>query len=781
MSTKHRLRRSCAFCRARKIKCSNETICEACRRQGADCIYDFEPPRPKTRTSMDGTASPALNRGRSSTCGSFHESPLLGGQMTEEPFLADEIEDVATVLDRTFFQSFNANTVRATPRSRSRPDASHLKKSSILSLLSHDLVGLSASQLGSLGCSHLEDESASFFLSGLDTDETQNMFDNVVPATNPVTEYGQRQQTQLIDVWYSTHPLSFLVSKTLLLRELRDGTHDEILLAVMLADANFTIGSEASNARGHALLQYATSQLRQRPLQTTKNSGVATDSGTVVYSGISTRIFSGISTVQALMLLGWNALTSSQFRRAITYIQLAGRLATDLKEQVITMDGMQLSSRINGIDVYDVEKELIDHLYWTTYSLTLWAYVQTGRGYFSVSPTVIPTIMIPATEETSSSIQLDLISENVNTLQKQKSSIREMWALAHVSISIANACGFHPQQHGHSMAGPVHRCRDTSRFLMESINELNKTGQGASAASFVLVIYHTLAIQFLFPAQSEDSIMADVVERLCYSVEEILQIFAHASNNKQEEIESSLKTALPAAFGLAIDTCSRALQLINAQKASGALLRTFPSIQAYTPKLDSMTSRLYTMSKDDFLDQRSGLRAIRKQLKASMRGTSSPRSHSLSRSVSSCSETPSLSQAPSMSPAGSDFSSAPTPENDVQSVFVSPKAQSMAPQAGMGQMFVDNSMMKSAWRSNPAMGTAAPNDLMYNAMNPNALGIHNADDLSLAGMVDLQQAWLPQMPMMTEVDMGSVQWDWSQPIKPDSVPTGGWSDMDMVL
>lgn len=43
---KHPLRKSCGFCRARKIRCSNEAICEACRKQKLDCVYDFDTYQP---------------------------------------------------------------------------------------------------------------------------------------------------------------------------------------------------------------------------------------------------------------------------------------------------------------------------------------------------------------------------------------------------------------------------------------------------------------------------------------------------------------------------------------------------------------------------------------------------------------------------------------------------------------------------------------------------------------------------------------------------------------
>ena len=814
MSTKHRLRRSCAFCRARKIKCSNETICEACRRQGADCIYDFEPPRPKARGSIDATRSgsdsislrhsdlsPLMGRQRSNTGSSMRDSPITG-QLTEEPFLTDDVENVATVLERSFFENFAGKaSTGSSHRRQQQPDdmvtqygQSPAKLSSILSLLTHDLVGLSSNQFGSLGCHHVEDGNAAFFLSGMESDETPIMFDNVpASTTNPVTEYGQRQQTQLIDVWFSSHPLSFLVSKTLLLRELRDGTHDEILLAIMLAEANFTIGGEAAVTRGKALMQHAQTQLRSRPLQTTQNTGIVTDSGTVVYSGISTRIFSGISTVQALVLLGWNAMTASHFRRAVTYIQLAGRLSSELKEQLVATDGMQLSSRINGIDVYDVEKELIDYLYWTTYSLTLWVYVQTGRGYFtSVSPGVQTSIFIPSTEETSASMQLDLVSENVNTLQKQKLAIREMWPLAHVTIAVAHVCGFHPQQQAMGSTNAMHRCADTNRFLMETTQELNKKGNNVASTAFVLTSYHILAIQLLFPTLNNQEVARpDAVERLCYSMEEVLQVFGVMSIQPKDPFNMipSLQSTLPSIFGMALDTCSRALRAVRGKPQASGITTEFPSAQVYAQTLQTMSSRLYLMSKSDFLDQSSSLRTTRKQLKSSMRKFDSSRS-----SISGHSSGSESASSATLSPGSSDdLSTATTPEMDAQIGLISPRDMKLPSPPPHNDIFNTPPPMpkQQSWSAAPPnANTAAPQELMYNTMDPNALGIQSRDDLSLNGMVDLQHTWLPQMPTLTEADMQSIQsmqWDFGAP-QPEMMkgettvaPAAVWSNMDMVL
>jgi hypothetical protein len=98
--------------------------------------------------------------------------------------------------------------------------------------------------LGPLGWYHVNKGGARFFLSALTCDETQSMFDNVRHGGNHLLEYGQRQMTQWTDIWFSVHPLSFLVSETLIIGEIRDETHHKILLPSCLPTPIFALVME---------------------------------------------------------------------------------------------------------------------------------------------------------------------------------------------------------------------------------------------------------------------------------------------------------------------------------------------------------------------------------------------------------------------------------------------------------------------------------------------------------------------------------------------------------
>ncbi|KND88984.1 hypothetical protein TOPH_06515 [Tolypocladium ophioglossoides CBS 100239] len=871
MASRHPLRRSCAFCRARKIKCSNETICEACRRQGADCIYDFEPPRPKARTiSQDRSrldpaphnGAPGIHRQRSSTGGSPNGSPV--GAIAEENAPMEDVENLAQALEQRFYENFSPNVEPRSSPWQERMSAYHrsvqssvrgrnegltaqfspknVKYTGILSLLTRDLVGLVTDQFGSLGCHHVEDGSARFFLSGLDGDETQTMFDSAPSGSNPLSEYGQRQQTQLIDVWFSAHPLSFLVYKTLLLRELRDGTYDEILLAAILTEANFSIGDEVAVARGHVLLRWATAQLRTRPLRPChqpQNGGTPGDASDRMYSGISTRIFSGISTAQALVLLGWSALCAFQIRRATCYIGLAGRIATEIKEQISSTAAPMTSTRINGIDVFDVEKELVAYLYWTTYSLSLWADIQMGiemgNGRFSALLPISPTsILLPVTEASSVIIQLDLVSENFSTLQKQKAVMREMWPLAHIASVIAYILALYAQdkepgdspttsfwqeapllalqrtQQGKPSPDIACVCREINRVLMESIHILNRQVTEVSSRSLVLLVYHTMAIHFLFPilppaGQGDGGIAADVVERFCASAQEVLHIFALILDQPQDLFRTtpSLRSSFPDVFCLALDTCARALSFIDGKRRRGGLLMELPMVQAYEDRLQSLANRLYTTCQNDFLNQGRSLRMVRKHLKTCVRASSgsrpesnydssgvpspdsnhargasmpmphSPLHHAHSRSHSH-SHSPSLSPPAVMPASASESGRMSAATTAVVDSTLTPSLQSSLPSP-------DSSGRSSTNRFSPV------DKLFHHVLDPGAQGAAAGEHLSVSDLVGLQHAWFPQMPNVMDFDisgpMSGSQWDWPEVGGADATTTTAAAafDMDSVL
>ncbi|KAH9233868.1 hypothetical protein K456DRAFT_1837128, partial [Colletotrichum gloeosporioides 23] len=648
-ASRHPLRKSCAFCRARKIKCSNETICEACRKQNVDCVYDWDSrptkPRPVSRdgsrrnSNADGTISiPMMRRQRSSTAGSSRSTLFL-----EDPTFSEEngmvsldCEDVATVLEERFQGNFGEDLGRGTKPEFQGNDAtfSHAlqrnpsgqggnsnsksfrrdpKYTSILHFLAHDLVSLVVNKVGSLGSTFLEHGGGRFYSSTIASDTTPTMFDATLPGPSPLSEYGTRQIGQLVDVWYSVHPLSFLVSKTLLLRALRDNTHDEILLAVILADASMSLGDEVAMGKAQTLWDWAASQLQNRPLP-----AAATQPG-MPGDGVS---LPSLSTAQALMVLGWNALCQKQVRRATCYIDLAGRIATEIKERISTSGGSLVTSRINGIDICEVEKEIAAYLYWTTYALNLWISLQTRTLVSQLQPTGAASILLPADESSSALLRLDEISDNLSTLQKQKEMIKDIWPLAHIASTAAYI--FNTYLGAAALENATAVCHDASRVLAENIFVVNLQPAPAPSRYFVLAMYHTMSIHLLFPSTGASPptnpllLNEAAVESFLVSAQQSAGIMLQVGEH-EDPVLSSLpiqnRSNVPDIFCPTMDACARGLSFIYAQKASGAYAMN-PQMDTYDIRLEALASRLVDIAASDFVPGGSQLRVIKKHLKA---------------------------------------------------------------------------------------------------------------------------------------------------------------------
>ncbi|KAH7164614.1 hypothetical protein DER46DRAFT_626466 [Fusarium sp. MPI-SDFR-AT-0072] len=620
MSSKHPLRRSCAFCRARKIKCSNEIICEACRKQGADCIYDFEPPRPKGRNlSFDSTKAnnhlqvrsehelPDSKRRRS--CSANSASSMSPGRTHEDLApLADGVESLAASLEQMFQDKFSQLIFGEVGKTQQQ--STEVRFTGLLPLIAFDLVASVGQKYSDLG-SPQSNESNQLIRSGLSNDTSTNMFDNPSAYCSPLSNFSHRQRNQLIDVWFSAHPLTFLVSKTLLLREIREDTCDEILMAVMLADASFVVGEDSTVARGHELLQWAKTQLQMRPCYHPSEDNDA------VYSGVPTRVYKGVTTAQTLVLLAWNALSSHEFRRAICYIEVASKLVTEIKDCMSKDASQPNSSRINGVDVLDVEKEVVSNLWWTTYSLHIWTSIQAGV-LPKTTPSTFDLESLPVTSTSSVTIQLDLVSENFNTLQKQKGNIREMRPLAQVVSTVAYLFSQTSDQaaskHG------VGICREAIGSFGTNTNDPKAKGQDDDRLWQLLVAFHhTMIIQFLFPKNGsfyeQVVVPAETVHQFCASVEQIIQSLSPTTRQLNQNSASTFQQPLSKALCTLLDTCSRAFNLL---RDNLGLNHSY-----FRPEWDNrlcfLASSLYTISKDERFYQGTTLRSVRKQIKSCAR------------------------------------------------------------------------------------------------------------------------------------------------------------------
>ncbi|KAI1187082.1 hypothetical protein F5B17DRAFT_453706 [Nemania serpens] len=698
VANKHPLRKSCTFCRARKIRCSNETICEACRKQNVDCVYDFEPYRPNGSTNNHGESPPTTNESitvqtedpvsitplrNSRHCSSVSQSSssapcerdaASGSPQLSAEYVAEELEAIfednfiredngprSTAWQRKISTLYRAAGSLSSDQRDSRTPASNpgsqsLRYAAVFTSMTEDLVGSVIGKFGNLGCHQVERGGSKFFMNSISRDDRTSMFEPDLPMPEPdsnaLVDYGSRKITQTIDVWFSSHPLSFLISKTLLMHELRAGTHDETLVSVLLADAYMFIGDDAAAARSHMFLSLAISNLRKQALDP------CTASGSFSPQSTSHR---GISTAQALLLLGWNALCRSQIRRATCYISLARRLTTKMNMQKWACTSGAPGGRINGVEVSEVVRETMAYLWCISYTLMLWLYTQV-QEFPDLSHNTPASASLPIDASSSALISLDEASDNFSTLQRQKAALTNVWPLAHVSSVVAHIYALYPKpdvlvrrtnsglwqesallalqriQDSSSLQSLDSVCREIHRVLMENASLLDAKIKHAPTGVLVLIVYHTIGIHVLFPRPLPEQdgysrntpFSPDIIDRFCASAEEIVKIITEVHESLDTDtvsmIQSQLHPSSPEIFVLALDSCVRAISAICSRQGRSTRLLDFDVFAYYRPKLESLTLRLFTLAEYQFFCPRASLHEVRKQLKAILRSLRPPQS-----------------------------------------------------------------------------------------------------------------------------------------------------------
>lgn len=484
-------------------------------------------------------------------------------------------------------------------------------------VLIKDFVEMVALQFGDLGCDQVEDDGSRLFRRCLAMDDTQNMFDHPAEAQNPLLEYNDHQTLQMIDVWFSHHPLAVIISKTLLLRSCRDGGHNNILLAVILADVKFAENDSEARDKGSEIFTWAQSKL----------------------SDISSSNVD-LATVQALTLLGWYELCAARVRRSICYFLYASKLITSLQAPTIRLN------QINGMDIGEVEAELARSIRWITFSVILWAFMQMDAPIMELLPSSSSTSFPPIDETCSKVFALDSASDNISTLPHQAKTIRELWPISHVASTTAHIYALYPRQP--ILAEPSKRASwhtRTLRQLQHLSSPLQNTPEDVStlcskvrhvlvgalelfephagseiSQSIVLSAYHTMIVHFLFPRSPELSgcmpVTESLIEDVCRSARALLQV-SPALERPQDSSRMTMglcPCTIADVFVLGLDACGRAFAYMQ----SRSRLNVEPETSLVTAKhemLSNLASELRVLSKHENLRQTTRTKAVKRQLK----------------------------------------------------------------------------------------------------------------------------------------------------------------------
>lgn len=661
------MRRSCGFCRSRKIRCSGQNICSACRERNIDCVYGREGSKGRPR----GLTSKTAKRGTSQRVDSANSVPTMKNPPTPSPILDPSLNNFSTQVTRQTYQAFRPrersctqkmdtaskhtvaadlqqifnrlfdaqgfervetcpNAISALSRKNSETQTSIHSRDTLprpaityeepLRVLIKDFVEMVALQFGDLACDQAvddDDDGSRLFKRCLALDDTQNMFDQPTEAQNPLLDYNDHQTLQMVDVWFSHHPLAVIVSKTLLLRSCRDGARDNILLAVILADVKFAENDSEARDKGIEIFRWA-------------NSKFFDISGTNV----------DLVTVQALTLLGWYELCAARARRAICYFLHASNLVTSLQAPTIRLN------QINGLDIGEVEAELARGIRWITFSVILWAFMQMDAPIMELLPSSSSTSFPPIDETFSKVFALDSASDNISTLPCQAKTIRDLWPISHVASTTAHIYALYPRKQ--ILAEPSKRASwhtRTLRQLQRLSSPLQNTPEDVStlcskvrhvlvgalelfephagceiSQSIVLSTYHTMIVHFLFP-RSPDlrgsiPVTDSLIEDMSRSARALLEVSA-ALERPQDSGRMTMDLCpctIAEVLVLGLDACGRALAYFQ----SRSRLNVEPEaslVSAKNEELSSLASALLVLSKHGNLRQAKRTKAVKKQLK----------------------------------------------------------------------------------------------------------------------------------------------------------------------
>ncbi|KAF2135747.1 uncharacterized protein K452DRAFT_362971 [Aplosporella prunicola CBS 121167] len=593
-SAKKSLRRSCNFCRTRKIRCSGQRICDACRERGIDCTYDFEFPR---RRSVEPSA-PAAPISLPSTPKSTSEG------------------NIAADLDEDFAASFaNEKYTSSTPRAR-------LGINGVLPLVVQDLVNSVSVKVGCFGSQNSAEGGNLYYTRSISSDPTTTMFDPPRPNLEAHILQDDRRNSQMIQTWFSVHPLTVIVSKTLLLRSLRDKSVDDALLAAIIGTAYLAHDDTDSRRKGESMIAWAAAQLRHR-------SSSATN----------------LSTVQLLLILGWYELCSGSFRRAVCYIRLAGRLVGQIDRT--SSEATEALSTVNGVSVpkltsAKVETELLAYAWWTSFALSLWAFMQNGRSSVRFLHSFMPLNLLPIDSAGSIVIALDELSGNISTLPVQRRMIKEFWPLSCIASSAAHNFSLLPQiievdhsgayldwqdrlmHHYNRLARTVHSqdtrdlCKRVRRVVTDCVSLMKEKISSADTLELVLTAFYTILLHAIFPS-NRNMVAEDTVKQM-------LGQFLHISNSLGDMIARSQdpqsgaektvwRVCLVEMQAQAIDACSRGLdffRLIMQERPNQARI-----ISGQMDKLITTTDYLYHIIRDKIDAPSRSLRSVKRRLKTS--------------------------------------------------------------------------------------------------------------------------------------------------------------------
>ncbi|KAK6531777.1 hypothetical protein TWF694_002946 [Orbilia ellipsospora] len=709
------IRKSCQFCRARKIKCSGQARCEACKERNLDCVYAPESAKGRPRRVSASAAAraaalmqptikehEALQTSTSSTQNNDphsitytstdyqREASLLSSKTIENwtrirPLLSWNPDNtIAQDIDQFFRQEFGGEApplenpyLRAistfqdkmkdideskAPATLQKRDISSDKNSpvsdmssppadamevqyrapvlsydGVLTFMVQEVVEMVAIMYGRLGCQHLDDSPGKFYVKSCLADTTKKMFSTSVlngtaaQKPSPLARFEQHQIVQMIESWFSLHPLSAICSKTLFLRQFRDGKHDEILLNLMVGDALYIGDGRIGSNAGEPFFEYACALM-----------------GTRKVDKIS------LSMMQSCLLLAWHNICIGKGRRGTAFASLAcagtNKILIQLSDKPITGQGM-----INGVDIGEVETELLKNINCVLSLLTLWGFMQFDTPFADFLPAVnnLATESLPSDRRYSLVAELDERSGNLSTRRRQGYTIKTWWALRNITSTCSHIYALYPRNLPtiaeesnkddmfwvslHRLKGINNQnipllCIRIRKVLEEAVRSLEtkKDDMNKVAIAVPIVLYYVIMIHLLFPSVAEEddwSVTLDTMVQFLETSQAMLAALRQFDMDKKEPVPEdkwvfsramlppeTVDIAMANMMLLGVDACGRALEYFVGCVDKGSWQES-QVVLANLGRLREVAKDTLTAAKLEKLNSARRLKEVKKQVK----------------------------------------------------------------------------------------------------------------------------------------------------------------------
>ncbi|KAF3922920.1 hypothetical protein ABW20_dc0100836 [Dactylellina cionopaga] len=515
------MRRSCHFCRLRKIRCSGQNICSACRERNIDCVYEAEASKGRPKNGTQRGRIEKIKGGSKNV----HGLNIPPGTFD---YLSQAQDNLSVELRSTFEEIFGKRSSYGVKNGSPRPDTAgqemfihgsentsttslslpNIDNGKILETINYEIIETVCHNVSNLGCEPLGRNKSRIISKSMLMDRSSRMFEPAprLPVEDPLAQNETHTTLQMIDVWLSSHPLSCIVSKTLFLRSIRNNEYDPALLSIILSDAfGFSI-TKGSQDEAERFYYWAIACL-QNVSYTTAN----------------------MSTAQTLILLGWHELRQNRPKQAICYFTIAARVVRLLWEGITDGDG-PCTSQINGVCEGEVETELIINMQWITSALRLWMLLQIDSSLIDLEETKSFTTLVISNETDSKLVELDLASDNVSTLNAQAKSLRSLLSLSVTTLTASRLLVIYDQHERFFPSTPSHYGWTSpnapqpsdKRMLMESF-----TAQSRVAIENVCKASYSASQNSMSRAESD----------LMFSIFEFAIFFPHSGDqNPQKQL-----------------------------------------------------------------------------------------------------------------------------------------------------------------------------------------------------------------------------------------------------